>query len=130
MVKCDNETCETKWYHAKCVGLLILPSMDEPWFCRDCSMEKTLATANDELRKSKETVDLTIDTGAPKVSFAEAPSIKPIPKEARPKQPAAPKQKNRKSKKQKPIKLCVSFHDGDSLLSRNNKKRKLARISK
>jgi len=133
MIKCDNNACETQWYHIKCVGLLNLPAKEESWYCRDCSMEKTLLTANDELKKSKETIDLTSSTEEvkPKVSFADSPIIKPIPKVSIIKQPI-PKQpitkRKVKLKKKNDIKLSISFIDGDSsLIYRNLKKRKFVR---
>jgi len=100
MVKCDNDGCETKWYHIKCVGLLNLPTSEEPWYCRDCSMEKTLIIANDELKKSKEFIDFTEDV-KPKVCFVDTPTVKPIPKVSI-KQPI-PKQKVKLKKKKKKI---------------------------
>ncbi|EON63385.1 hypothetical protein W97_02612 [Coniosporium apollinis CBS 100218] len=36
MVACENDDCETEWFHLPCVGLTDIPPRRAKWYCPDC----------------------------------------------------------------------------------------------
>ena len=42
MIACDNDSCETEWFHADCAGFTEDNLPNGKWFCDDCKKCKLL----------------------------------------------------------------------------------------
>lgn len=69
MIGCDK--CDD-WYHYSCVGIVVEPNEDEPWFCPKCILKET--------KKSQKKMQSTkISLGKSRVDSPNSVTITPIP---------------------------------------------------
>ena len=52
MIACDDEACETEWFHCACVGITDPP--EGKWYCDACVAKRESKRRSEERRVGKE----------------------------------------------------------------------------